>query len=344
MEGNKQVPNNWQEFQRIDENKSELFHLISDRIVDEEFPGEVIVTRDDEVLSSAACDLAGLMSCTHEEADTSMFVHATDGAEHGMNKILLRTVDTDVVVIGISMAQQIGCDCLWFAFGTGTSPTFRYIDATAMAQALGDAKCGGLPAFRALTGCDVTSPFTGKGKCTACTAWDAYDDATSAMGTLSRMPTTESVTNVLPIIKRLTVIMYDRGSSESSVHGERLVLFTQQVKKIENIPPTQDALAQHVLRVGYEAGHVCGQATIKAPQLPSPADFGCIWDVANAQWNMKWMTLTPAGAACRAAIKFGCTKVFRSQYKSKRQTLRAQCCACVVDVDKQLVHVAYGHV
>ena len=31
-----------------------------------------------------------------------MFVHASDGAEHGMNKILLRTVDTDVLVIGFS--------------------------------------------------------------------------------------------------------------------------------------------------------------------------------------------------------------------------------------------------
>ena len=49
------------------------------------------------------------------------------------------------------MAQKIGCDCLWFAFGTGTIPTFRYLDATAMAQALGDAKCGGIPAFHALT-------------------------------------------------------------------------------------------------------------------------------------------------------------------------------------------------
>ena len=32
VEGNKQVPSNWQEFLRVDENKSELFHLISDRI------------------------------------------------------------------------------------------------------------------------------------------------------------------------------------------------------------------------------------------------------------------------------------------------------------------------
>ena len=113
---------------------------------------------------------------------------------------------------------------------------FRYLDATAMAQALGDAKCGGLPAFRALTGCDVTSSFAGKGKHTAWTAWDDY--ATSALCTLSRMPTTESVMHVFPIIKISIVIMYDRGRSESSVNGEILVLFTQQVKEIENIPPT----------------------------------------------------------------------------------------------------------
>ena len=49
--------------------------------------------------------------------------------------------------------------------------------------------------------------------------------------------------------------MYDRGSSESSVNGERLVIFTQKGREIENIPPTQDALAQHVLRVGCEASY-----------------------------------------------------------------------------------------
>ena len=207
VERNKQVPSNWQEFLRVDENKSGLFHLISDRIVDEEFPGRVIVTRDYEVLSIASCDLAGLLSCTHEGADTRMYVHASGGAEHGMNKFLLRTVDTDVVVVGISVAQKIGCDCLWFAFGTGT--TFRYLDATAMAQALDDAKCGGLPAFHALTGCAATSPGQMPHHLCVCT--------------LSRMPTTGSVMNVLPIIEILIVIMYDRGSSERSVNGERLV-------------------------------------------------------------------------------------------------------------------------
>ena len=34
VEGNKQVPSNWQGFLRVDQNKSELFHLISDRMKD----------------------------------------------------------------------------------------------------------------------------------------------------------------------------------------------------------------------------------------------------------------------------------------------------------------------
>ena len=144
------------------------------------------------------------------------------------------------------------------------------------------------------------------------------------------MPTTESVMNVLLIIKRLIFIMYDRGSSESSVNVERLVLFTKKKgREIENIPPTQDALAQRVLRIGYDAGHVLGQATIKAPQLPRPADLGWTWEVANAQCNMKWMTFPPPGAACRAVLTCGCTKGCRSQCKCKKADLTCKMvCKC----------------
>ena len=101
--------------------------------------------------------------------------------------------------------------------------------------------------------------------------------------------------------------MYDLGSLESKVNSEKPKLFTQKGRAIENIPPTKDVLAPHLLRVGYEAGHVWVQAMIKTPQLPSPADFGSTWETSNAQWKMKWMTLPPSGEASRAVIKCGCT-------------------------------------
>ena len=270
-------------------------------------------------MSSAICDSEGLMGCTHEEADTRMFVHALDGARHGMKKILLRTVDTDVVALSISLAQKIGCECLWLAFGTGT--TYRYLDATAMAQALGNNKCTALPAFHALTGCDVTSSFSGIGKRTAWAAWNVFDNATPALCTLAETPTAENVMNVLPTIERLVIVMYDRGSPETGVNSARQMLFTHKGREIENIPPTKDSLTQHLLRVGYEAGHVWGQALIKAPVLPSPADFGWVWEASSGQWIIKWMTLPPAGQACRAVIKCGCTKGCKGQCKCHKSDL-----------------------
>ena len=49
-----------------------------------------------------------------------MLLHASHAAQHGHHKILIRTVDTDVVVLAVYVAQglQAGVE-LWLAFGTG---------------------------------------------------------------------------------------------------------------------------------------------------------------------------------------------------------------------------------
>ena len=122
------------------------------------------------------------------------------------------------------MAQNIGPDCLWFAFGTGT--TFRYLDATA--QALGDAKGGGLSPFNALNGCDVSYVIrSGRENVPPGQHGMHMMMPGQLCVALSRMPTTESVMNVLPInCDGLIVITYPPGSAESSVNGERMVLFT----------------------------------------------------------------------------------------------------------------------
>ena len=72
-------------------------------------------------------------------------------------------------LVGKPMLNKASCILYLLVSGLvfGTDTTFRYLDATALAQALGDAKCGGLSAFHALTGCDVTSSFSGKGNRTA---------------------------------------------------------------------------------------------------------------------------------------------------------------------------------
>ena len=45
--------------------------------------------------------------CNHEEADTRIFVHVRDAVEHGAQNVLIRTVDTDVVVIAVVKCSNL---------------------------------------------------------------------------------------------------------------------------------------------------------------------------------------------------------------------------------------------
>ena len=319
VEGRKKLPKNWHQFLREDGNKTELFNLLSDNVTAETFPGVVVMTRGKELRCSEVVNEQGLSPCTHEEADTRMLLHAADGAKQGFKRILVRTVDTDVVVLAVSTANKLACEQLIVSFGTGK--TSRYLDATLMARQLGSVKCDALPAFHALTGCDTTSGFAGRGKRTAWSVWNKFSDVTPALLTLAQTPTEAHIDEILPTIERFVIQMYDKESSDSSVNKARQTLFTQKGREIENIPPTKDALRQHVLRTGYQAGHVWGQALLKEPQLPSPDEFGWRRQNDSSQWEVKWMDLPPAGAACRAVVKCGCTKGCKGRCRCAKENL-----------------------
>lgn len=57
--------------------------------------------------------------CTHEEADTRLLLHTANAVKHGSQKISIRTVDTDIVVLAIAHFASIKPQELWIDFGTG---------------------------------------------------------------------------------------------------------------------------------------------------------------------------------------------------------------------------------
>ena len=77
-----------------------------------------------------------------------------------MKKILVRTVDTDVVVLAIALERKLELDELWVAFGVGKH--MRYLPIHKIASSLTELQCDGLPFFHALTGCDTVSFFSGR--------------------------------------------------------------------------------------------------------------------------------------------------------------------------------------
>ena len=185
------IPGNWQSFLHTDLNKKELFSFLSKALV-ESFTHnskELVVTDGEEGLGvPSQCDVCSLAPCNHEEADSRMMLHIAHAAQHGHQKILVCTVDTDVVVLAVMVAGRPSPEHeVSLAFGTGKN--FRYLSAHQIAVSLGPEKSLALPMFHALTGCDTVSGFVGHGKKTAWSTWIVFPELTDALLELAHVPT-----------------------------------------------------------------------------------------------------------------------------------------------------------
>ena len=104
--------------------------------------------------------------CDHEEADYRICVHVNDALHKGAREVLVRTVDTDVIVILVGAFFRLNtmypAANIWMGFGTGKH--FQYYNINSICHQLGESKSTALPFYHAFTGCDTTSQFFGKGK------------------------------------------------------------------------------------------------------------------------------------------------------------------------------------
>lgn len=287
---------------------------------------QLVVTLGQDVLSEPLLpDKTMLSPCSHEEADTRLILHAADAARNGIKRVLIKTVDTDVVVLAVAHRQRISCDELWIAFGTGKH--FRYIAAHEIADNLGPEKATALPVFHAITGCDTTSAFAGKGKKSAWEIWNNFPDVTAAFLQIACCPT-EIPDTCFAAIERYVVLLYDRTSSSHEVNSTRKKLFAEKGRTLESIPPTRDALLQHIKRAAYQSGHVWGQCLVVNPALPTPGEWG--WTAVNNAWQPLWITQPPAEGCCQELLRCGCkTGCKTRQCKCVRADLKCTAlCRC----------------
>lgn len=101
------------------------------------------------------------LQANHEEADTRLLFHAKHASQPD-SRIIIHSPDTDVLVLGISFYDELGCKELWLR--TGSKDRLRYIPLHEISTKVGPKICKALPAFHALTGSDATSAFAGLGR------------------------------------------------------------------------------------------------------------------------------------------------------------------------------------
>ncbi|KAI8481116.1 hypothetical protein Bbelb_411300 [Branchiostoma belcheri] len=236
VEGSSPIPKNWQQFLRLNSNKIELFEFLTATLVDcASADHPLVVTDGPNVQCVAPRDTSRIAPCNHEEADSRIMVHVADAAAEGFRKIMVRTVDTDVVVLAVAAVQQLGEIELWIAFGTGKE--FRYIPAHEICESLRPQKSMALPVFHAFTGCDIVSQFAQVGKKTAWKVWKRHDEITSTFYDLHNAPNQVS-RDAEAALEYFTILLYDRTSTCNSIDTVRKLLFTRKGRQMSALPPT----------------------------------------------------------------------------------------------------------
>ena len=252
------LPKNWKSFLHVGDNKTELFLFLAKELQAIGIEGKEVYTTYGEFVLS--CQPTKMMTCSHKEADTRLVLHAYHASQSGYRKILIRTVDTDVVMLAVSRVQHLSVDEIWIPFGTGKH--FRYLPVHSIAEQLGPQRSKALPMFHSITGSDTVSFFSGRGKTSAWDVWNVFPQITDTFSMLASVPE-EIPEQAMALIERFLVLLCNRTSSQTTVNEARQELFSKGNRTLENIPPTQGALLQHTRRAVYQAGHIWGNALVR---------------------------------------------------------------------------------
>ena len=312
MAGSNKIPGRWQEFLQDSDNKQELFAFLSAKVALTSFPnGKTVVITSEERVIVQGNDF-DMPKTNHEEADTKMVLHLLDALQRGSKTCLIRTVDTDVVVILIGMFEQLTAICqmanIWVAFGTGKN--FTYYHVNDIATTLGTEKSVSLPVFHSFTGCDTVSAFYGKAKASAWTAWKCFPEVTEAFYYIAKHPfiDLDKDSRLFELLERFTVVLYDKTSQLCFVNEARQKLFCQKDKvSMEALPPTRAVLFEHCKRAMYQAG-IWTTADKPIQQAPSPGEMGWTFDKERQVWLPYWSELDEVSKACSHLVKCQCLK------------------------------------
>ena len=181
--------------------------------------------------------------------------------------------------------------------------------------------CGGTrPArYRAyLSGCDSVSSFAGKGKKT----WIKLIDETPLfLSTLQKIGATPVEESLVTEVERVVCELY--GCSCTSVNKARYLVFCSTACEERQLPPTRDALCQHIKRASF-------QASVWRQASPSPLDHG--WKNEDGVLLPVWMTGPSAPSCLTELVRCSCKKSGCQSQRCSCSLAKLPCtnmCKCV---------------
>lgn len=252
-----------------------------------------------------------------ENMNARMLLHVEHAVQNGHQEILLSTSDYNIVIVAIYSFRYLmpNLKKLWIELLDNNNSNIVSIHE--LYEKHKD-KSDALPFFHAFTGYKTTSKFFGIGKTTAWNAWMNFPSVTSAMLTLCKDVTSNLSNEAMDVLEHFTIKMYDSTSKLTRLHECRRELFTRKVKSrpIDRIPPTRDALEQHVKRSILQS-NIWSQCLRSNIAQIDPSDWGWIVSEQTAKYTPYWISTPIVADHCKELIACKC--------RSKKCTGNCKC-------------------
>ena len=259
---------------------------------------------------------SGILSATHEEADTHILLHTKDAQLHGFERVVIVCRHTDVLVLLVHFKHHLPRE-IWFMSGTKKDP--KYVPVHEIK--LNDELRSVLSAFHALTGCDTVSQFAGHGKVTA---WKAFEDNSQL---LTGLGCGEFTNDTLERVEMFVCKIYDPSTDKTKIDQMRVTLFNKG-KYPESLPPTSDALRLHMGRAHYQA-NIWLNATVPSPERRDPESYGWERDPYSTQLKPKLLLLEPVPKVCTELLQCSCKACATRRCKCRANNLKClPSCGC----------------
>ena len=311
------LPKKWNNFLALSENKSDLSRFLSKEIIRQGIPHtEVVVAGgfDDEaeVQSTNTLTDVTMLKVAHEEADTRIVLHAMHSP---CETVVVSVRDTDVFLMLVYHFNKMRCKNLWMM--AGTSKVRRFIPIHEVHRCMSPEVVASLLAFHAISGCDTTSYIRGH---TKQTMWTIYSGNPTLLAHLAKDPLTEET---FKLAEQFFCKVYKvKGDS---VDEGRKQLFTKTTQP-DSLPPTSDALRQHIKRAHYQTivwEQACSQ---DSPDL-DPTIYGWKKGIRDsAQLLPVLTTIDSVPKECLDIVMCKCKKDLCKSRVCKCKKSNLQCC------------------
>ena len=230
------VPDNIMNLLKNDQFKTDLNAMLTDLTVLQSWTKDFCITKGDFVLERISGVVSERLICTQsvntslEEADNRIVLHIRDSIIlRNRYRILVRTVDSDVVIILLAYHFQFQHydDRLYLCIDFGVGTERRCINMNECFQNIGGEQYAlAMPFFHTFTGSDSTSAFYQKSKLMIHSKWmesPFEDDVMAAFQRLSWCATESTIDDCIPVINKFIVFVY--GGINITLNSYRFLLF-----------------------------------------------------------------------------------------------------------------------